>query len=133
MALPLYCPQALACRMQRALVTVASASFPQNSHQPTLLTGYHFLNETASRSRFQESGAPTIQPVAHLTSGSGSLLENGEAFVVEGNTSIHNPYLISPPSKTVPVPIVDESLNLDQNESVIGCVLHSPSASHFAQ
>lgn len=104
---------------------------PVECDQPTLLTGYHLLNGTPSGSGFQESGSPpAIQREAHLTSGSGPLLENGEPFVVEGNIPNHNR---SPPSTPAPAPMVDESPNLDQNEGDVGCVLHSTLASHFAQ
>ena len=52
-----------------------------------------------------------------VTIGNGSLLKNGEDFGVEGNTLNPNLSLASTP---VPAPTVDASLNLGQNEGVIG-------------
>ena len=127
--LPLHYPQALECRVQQVPVTVAFSSFPQNSHQSTFLTGYPFPNGTPSRSGLQESGGPPVtQSMARsevVTSGNGSLQQNGEAFLVGGNTLNPNLSIMSPTSTHVPAATVDEPLNLDQNVGVVGYVLPS--------
>lgn len=64
-----------------------------------------------------------IQRVACSEVATSDLLKNGEAIVVEGNTLNYNPSVTSPPSTHAPAPTVEEPLNRDQNEGVVGCVL----------
>ena len=133
----LYCPRALGCLMQQVPVTVAPSSFPQHKRQSNFLTGYPLSNETPSRSGLQESGTPPAIPcVAHSEVGpsrNGSLLKNGETFVVERSTLNTNRSVISPPSAPVPAPAVYGPPNLDQNEGIVGCVLHSRLVLYFTQ
>jgi len=100
------------------------STLPQQNHQPTFLTEYPLTNETPSRSGLQEIGTPSvIQSAARSKVATGGLLKNGEAFVVQGNTLNYNLSVMPSPSTHVPAPTVEEPLNLDQNEGIVGCVL----------
>ena len=106
-----------------------SVSFLRNSHQSIPPTGNPSLAGSPSWSCFNESDYLPANPFSGrsevVTSGNRSLLTNSEGHVVERNALNVNSSVLSPLSTPVPAPDVNEPLNLDQNEEVVGCVLYS--------